>query len=56
MTELTQKLMADPASTEERVLALLAALSEAIFACIREREDSEEFAEKVVGMVRWSTL
>ena len=56
LAELTQKLMADPASTEERVLALLAALSDAIFACIREREGSEGFAAKVVGMVRQTAL
>ena len=56
MADLTQQLMKDPASTEDRVLALLAALSDAIFACIREQEDSEAFAEQVVGMVREASL
>ena len=56
LADLTQQLMKDPASTEDRVLALLAALSDAIFACIREQEDSEAFAEQVVGMVREASL
>lgn len=55
LAAMTQELMNDPASVEDRVLALLAALSDAIFACIRERDDSEEFARKVVGMVRNSS-
>lgn len=56
LAELTEKLMNDPTSTEDRVLALLAALADAIFACIRERDDASEFAREVVGMVRRTAL
>lgn len=55
LTSLTEELMSDPTSVEDRVLALLASLADAIFACIREREDSEVFAQQVVGLVRKST-
>lgn len=56
LAELTEKLMSDPESTEDRVLGLLAGLADAIFACIREQEDSDSFARQIVGMVRRSTL
>jgi len=56
LTELTEKLMNDPGSTEDRVLGLLAGLADAIFACIREEENSDTFAEKILGMVRRSTI
>ncbi len=56
LAELTEKLMSDPESTEDRVLGLLAGLADAIFACIREEEGSVTFAEQIVGMVRRSTI